>query len=164
MSTMPVAFRRHHRCRLFLHDNAHVSEVWDTVETPFVSPGFPRGVVIFESIAETRREVADVLLYHRRTTPSIGGTARVEVLHAPAETWRCRVFRLSCQKLTQQPRFVEVWDTVAEPCEYRRELPSGDLLAQFEDYSPLRVQTEIRQRERELGILIAGTWGLRSHT
>lgn len=153
-------FSRLYRSRIYLDGPEELTGVWDTLEVPFESPGFPRGQLIFEAQAPDRERLVQKVSAHARATRLDRHYGRMEILKAPASRCRCRLYRVTSASSPGGAFFTEVWDTVEEPCEYRHELPAGELVAVARDFSPRFVRRLMAKRKSELGVTSAGTWNV----
>jgi hypothetical protein len=157
----PSEFGRKYRSRIFRENTGRFYEVLDTLELPFEAPDFPRGELHFEVVRCDRKGLLDAVVSNRKTLGAIVDHWSYEVIEAPAEIERCRLYRVPIPSPLFEPvQYYEVWDTVAEPCEYRHPLPNGELLLAVQDFSKFTVWKMIDNRKKELGIRSAATWML----
>ena len=155
---LPADLQRHYRNRIFV-DEGHYCQVRDSLELPFEAPGFPRGQMIFETIALSKKALVRQIIDWERTSRFSVRPEQVERLEAPAEIWRCRLYRATLPKGSPDHfNHIEVWDSLAEPCEYRHKLPKGVLLATAQDFSRRRVRRIINLHREAFDVVVAGTW------
>lgn len=87
---------------------------------------------------------------------------KAEFLYAPAETHRCRVYKITLPVGIFEPyKYVELWDFVEEPYEYRRTrkgMPGGELVFGAESYSKHSVLDQVRKYEKSVGVIIPRDW------
>src|SRR5262249_51170270 len=132
---------RNFRMRVFADGGDGVLyEVWDTLGMPFEAPGFPRSEMLVELIDRDRRKLSLRDSKFRTNSERSTKLRKAEILKSPTEIWRCRLYCVGVRKNDGARRFVEVWDSLAEPCEYRHELPDGELVMSVADFSKYRIR------------------------